>query len=51
MNDANLFLQRHAGNGIVDALLYWFGVVEVDGQLTSLLCAGGGYSRHRQCAG
>ena len=38
MNDANLLLKCHSGNGIVDALLYWFGVVEVTGNL-SVCCA------------
>lgn len=39
MDDAYLLCQRHAGDGIIDALLYRLGLVEIDWQLSgSLLC-------------
>ena len=39
MDDAYLLCQRHAGDGIIDALLYRFGLVEIDWQSSgSLLC-------------
>ena len=39
MDDAYLLCQRHARDGIIDALLYRLGLVEIDRQLSgSLLC-------------
>lgn len=36
MDYSDFLLQGHAGDGIVNALLYWFGIIQINRQLLSL---------------